>query len=277
MMWARQVYNISPSAWEVVRKLLPLPSSRVLESAFAQVRCAVSQAFLDVNEVGTIVDLWMRSNPGIGFNIEVILSVDAVAFRPMIVVHENGRMESLNRTNEIEVELFDKLMGQPQDFAAFLKHRWAGTYSALFVFQIQPIDPSFHCSVIHIVPAIHGKGNSEIVSRLFELKNTLQERFALDVCGPAFDGDWCFNATHHNFYRIWIQQMRDDVPSFPLLISDPGHPPIISDPLHLLKRIHYCWVSRNFSMGLGQGRVFFPQTESERSDFYPQSSFSNLK
>jgi hypothetical protein len=51
--------------------------------------------------------------------------------------------------------------------------------------------------------------------------------------------------------------MRDDPPSSPFLISDPGHPPIISDPLHLLKRIRYRWASKNFSMRLGHERVFF--------------------
>jgi hypothetical protein len=81
MMWARQVYDISPSASEVVRKVLPLPSNRVVKSAFAQVQRAVSQALFDGKEVGTIVNLWMRSSPGIGFNTEVVLSVDAVAFR----------------------------------------------------------------------------------------------------------------------------------------------------------------------------------------------------
>jgi hypothetical protein len=74
----------------------------------------VSQALLDGNEVRTIVDLWMRNSPGIGFNTEVVLSLDAVAFRPMIAVHGDGRIEGLNRTNEIEVDLFDKLMGQLQ-------------------------------------------------------------------------------------------------------------------------------------------------------------------
>jgi hypothetical protein len=142
-----------------------------------------------MNEVGTIIDLWMRGSPGIGFNAEVVLSVDAVAFRSMIVVHEDGRIEGLNRTNEIEVDLFDKLMGQSQASAPFLKLHWADAYSARFVFQIQPIDPSFYCSVIHIAPAVHGKGNSEIVSRLFELKDTLQKRFTLVVCGLAFGGD----------------------------------------------------------------------------------------
>jgi hypothetical protein len=93
MMWARQVYDISPSAWEVVRKVLPLPSDRVLKSAFAQVRFAVSQALLDVNEVGTIVEFWMRSSPVIGFNTEIVLSVDAVAFRPrqMQTTREDSR------------------------------------------------------------------------------------------------------------------------------------------------------------------------------------------
>jgi hypothetical protein len=256
-IWARKIYDISQSAWEVVRKVLPLPSNRVLKSAFAQVGCTVSQAPLDINEVGTILDLWTRSSPGIGFNTEIVISVDTVAFRPMIVIHEGGTIEGLNRTNETAVNLFDKLMGQPQAFAAFLKQHGADAYSALFVFQIQSIDPSFHHSVNHIFRAVHGKGNLEIVSQLFELKDTLQKRFTLAVCDLAFDGDSCFNAIHRDFYRIWIQQMRDDVPSSPLLISDPGYPPIISDPLHLLKRIRCRWVSRNFSTGLGQERVFF--------------------
>jgi hypothetical protein len=66
----------------------------------------VPSAF-DANEVGTIVGLCMRINPGIGFDTEAVLSMDAVAFRPMIVVHEDGRIEGLNRTNEIEADLFD--------------------------------------------------------------------------------------------------------------------------------------------------------------------------
>jgi hypothetical protein len=89
------------------------------------------------------------------------------------------------------------------------------------------------------------------------LKDKLQKQFASDVCGLTFDGDSCFSAIHHDFYRARIQQMRDNMPSFPLLIRDPGHPPIISNPLHLLKRIRCRWVSRNLSMGSGQELVFF--------------------
>jgi hypothetical protein len=51
MMWARQVYDISPNAWEAVRKVLPFPSARVLNSAFRETRAAVSHGLLDVNEI----------------------------------------------------------------------------------------------------------------------------------------------------------------------------------------------------------------------------------
>jgi hypothetical protein len=195
----------------------------------------------------------------------------------MIVVHKDGRIEYLNQTNEIEVDLFDKLMGQPQAFAAFLKQHWTDACSALFVFQIQPIDSSFHCSVIHIVPAVHGKGNSEIVSQHFKLKDTLQKRFTLDACGLAFDGDSCFNAICRDFYRTWIQQMRGDMPSFPLLISDPGHPLVSSDSLHLLREFVIVGSPVIFKWGWDKNESFVPPTESERWDFYHQSSFSNLK
>jgi hypothetical protein len=57
MMWARQLYGISPGAWDIVRRVLPLPSERLLRTASVEVQSAVSNGLLHLNEIGTVLDL----------------------------------------------------------------------------------------------------------------------------------------------------------------------------------------------------------------------------
>jgi hypothetical protein len=108
MMSARQVYDISERAWDVMRKLLPFPSNRLLRDAFRESRSAICHALLDTEEIAT--------NPSFSSGISVVLAVDAAAFRPLITVHENGTIDGLNQINDIDTDLFDKLMGQSQAF-----------------------------------------------------------------------------------------------------------------------------------------------------------------
>jgi hypothetical protein len=164
-----------------------------LGSAFIEAPSAGSNALLDVNEIGTILELWMRDNPDFGLNPCVVLSVDAVAFKLMVTIYQDRWIAGLNQVNQIDVHLFDKFVGQPPAFAAFLTEHWADAESALFVFQVQPLDPRCHCDIIHVVPETHGKGTTETVSRLFHLKHLLSITFHLGIWRIAFDGDSRFN------------------------------------------------------------------------------------
>jgi hypothetical protein len=88
-----------------VHKVLPLPS-------VVSVRSVVSNALLDVNEMGTVLQLWMRANPDFALNLCVVLSVDAVAVRPMVAIDKDGKTGGLNQTNEIDADLFDTFVGR---------------------------------------------------------------------------------------------------------------------------------------------------------------------
>jgi hypothetical protein len=264
MIWARQVYDISERAWDIVRKVLPLPSDRLLRDAFRESRSAICHGLLDTAEIRSVLDPWMQANQSLSSTTSVVLAVDAVAFRPLITVHENGTIDGLNEINDIDPDLFDKLVGQPQAFATFLREHWTHAYSSLFVFQIQPLDPRLHCGIIHVLPAINGKGTSEIVSRLFDLRKLLQTEFHMDVCGVAFDGDSCFNTTHQNYSQTWIRRMSDRSDSIPDM---PVRPVVICDPLHLLKRIRYRWVTSTFSIGFGTERVLFSTRRIKNAGF----------
>jgi hypothetical protein len=79
-------------------------------------------------------------------------------------------MEGLDNFPEFDPSLFETFLGQPQAFVSFLQQHWDAAYSGLFVFQLQPLHSNLQCGIIHIVPAIQGKGTEVIVARLFQLK-----------------------------------------------------------------------------------------------------------
>jgi hypothetical protein len=110
----------------------------------------------------------------------------------------------------------------------------------LFAFHIQPVDPGFPCSVIHVYPAENGKGNPQTVEKLMTLKNELETEFGFAVLGLVFDGDSCFNVVYEEFMRQWKPDLLRDIRFLPSVITNFV---IICDPLHLLKRIQYLLVA----------------------------------
>jgi hypothetical protein len=146
----------------------------------------------------------------------------------------------------------------------FLEEHWADAYSSLFVFQIQPTNPDLPCGIIHVIPALNGKGTINIVKMLFHLKELLENHFQFRVCGLAFDGDSCFNEMHERFQQTWLPLFSDVIPVVPEIDI---RTVIISDPLHLLKRIRYRWVKSAFSMGLGNEQLFFSTKRIEEAGF----------
>jgi hypothetical protein len=110
------------------------------------VRFVVSDTLLDTQQIGHLIDLWIRGNPDGRENERIVLSVHAVAFRPMITVSKDGTVDGLNHVFKINGDLFDQFGQQPQAFVIFLKKYWNQAYSALFVFRLQPVKFSLHCS-----------------------------------------------------------------------------------------------------------------------------------
>jgi hypothetical protein len=60
-------------------------------------------------------------NPDARKNERVILSVDSVAFQPMITVSEDWTVDGLNHVFKIDDDLFDQFSQRSEVFVAFLK------------------------------------------------------------------------------------------------------------------------------------------------------------
>jgi hypothetical protein len=58
----------------------------------------------DIEDMDFLIEIWQEANgiEQVTGSIPVILSVDAVAFRPRITVDENGKMEGLEAFAQLE-------------------------------------------------------------------------------------------------------------------------------------------------------------------------------
>jgi hypothetical protein len=241
LAWAEEIHSISPKALEVVGKVITLPSESLLNSKFAKTRRVWSEALQDPERVGELIAVWNQSGATTPSERTVVLAVDAVAFRPLVTVTENGEVTGLKHLTQLEnPDLFTEFLRDPHAFAHFLQQHWKQTYSNLHAFHIQPVNPKFPCCVIHVYPAENGKGNDQTRTTLLQLQNKLETEFAINVIGFAFDGDSCwapFHAQFGDFWRAFLFKhpwmVPDYIPRFPIRLV------MICDPLHLLKRIRY--------------------------------------
>jgi hypothetical protein len=68
-------------------------------------------------------------------SIPVILSVNAVAFRPRITIDENGKVEGLEVFAQLEApDIFGQLVLNPYAFRDFVMEHLEQAYSSLFVY-----------------------------------------------------------------------------------------------------------------------------------------------
>jgi hypothetical protein len=90
LQWSSVIFQQSPTAWEIVRDGLPLPSDRLLESRFVKLETILSEALVDMDQVGLPVDWWNQSHSETVNDHRLTLSVDSVSFRPRVTIESDG-------------------------------------------------------------------------------------------------------------------------------------------------------------------------------------------
>jgi hypothetical protein len=70
-------------------------------------------------------------------------------------------------------DLFSQFVANPEAFIQFLKRHWDEVYTSLFVYQLQPVNPNLPCSILHIIPALHGKATTQVIEKLLQLKDII--------------------------------------------------------------------------------------------------------
>jgi hypothetical protein len=279
--WAWAVHQVSPAAWALVHDALPVPCERWLRLHFAETGIILAEALTDLGRVGELVDRWNHSHSDTSSDRRVVLSVDAVAFRPRVTISSDGSVDGLEDITQLEEsELFEQYLLNPQEFTTFVRKYWSKAYSALFAFQIQPLLPHLPCCIIHAWPHCNGKGDAAIVKRLLTLREVLQNSYNFTVVGLAFDGDSADNDLHRQFkadYEARLSAVPGDSLSetaFPAgACLDAGA--IICDPKHLVKRLRYRFVRSELSIGFGAENIPFSLTKIQAAGFLAPVVFEN--
>jgi hypothetical protein len=145
----------------------------------------------------------------------------------------------------------------------------------MFVCHIQPVEPDLPCSVIHVAPAVNGKGTERTVHQLARLMGIRRTQFNFTVAGVAFDGDSCFNTLHDGVESSWRGLMASDMPS--ISRQHPPQPLVRCDPLHLLKRIRYRWVIKQFSVANASRGFSFSLTRIRQAGYLSPVVFTNTQ
>jgi hypothetical protein len=309
--WAWRVYQRSSATWELVHDVIPLPSHTTLQTHFAATGTVLSEALIDIDQVGTLIQRWEGSHPDTASDRRVVLAVDAVAFRPRVTISEDGEVEGLDDLTRLpDPDLFEQYLLHPKEFTEFLKLHWKHAYTSLFAYQIQPIQQHLPCCIIHASPEKSGKGTPESAKRLQDLRATLERDYNFQVVALAFDGDSAYNGLHATFKGQYEVRLPD-LASFDLrstLLPDPSdlhalaeaHLPvvetpdlvkivlpdhflqgllaIICDPKHLCKRLRYRFVSARFSIGFGdQPPILFSLDRIQTAGFLAPVVFDNSR
>ena len=143
---------------------------------------------------------------------------------PSTKIFRNGSISGILRNINITKSEINAIRNSYQKFEQFVMNNSKNSINSAFVFQMQPINHSNPCIIIHVIPSNSGKSNPNIVSKLSELKNVIEKNNYFKVLGYAADGD--------NSYRHFLkQQVYNENNDIGILF--------FSDYLHLLKRSRY--------------------------------------
>jgi hypothetical protein len=114
---------------------------------------------LSLNDVDDLLSIWRTENHvDVDDRVDAILSVDAVAFKTLVTIREEGSVEGIADFDCLESpDLFSQFIANPTLFHKFILSHWKEVSSSLFVFHIQPVHKQLTCCAIDTRQARNGK------------------------------------------------------------------------------------------------------------------------
>jgi hypothetical protein len=133
LVWGREILAISSAAYQIISQILPLPSDHLLRSKFLDEKTRVRNAVLDLTQLDELLPIWRAANTmGSEDRIQAILVVNAIAFKSLITIREDGPVKGIDGFEPLELpDLFSQVPSHPRFFQDFVLMHWHEVYSAL--------------------------------------------------------------------------------------------------------------------------------------------------
>lgn len=226
LIFSMLIYFYSPTAYSILREQTPLPAVSTVYNLKNSLLLDKEENLLSAQKLPKILKLYEDSNSidNSSSKIQAIIAVDAVSVVPSNKVLKNGTLTGILNDLNISRSDLDDISNSYQKFEELMINNSKNIVKAAFVFQIQPINHSIPCFLIHVIPSNSGKANQDILLKLFELKDIIEKNNHFSIIGFAADGD--------NSYRRLLEfQISNE--------NDMNNVLFFSDYLHLLKRSRY--------------------------------------
>ena len=237
---AMQIKAVSPKAYSILEKQIGFPAQSQVEAKYKAAIADIPEKLTNIERVGDMVNLWKeKSGISKSVNIDACLAVDALYFKPDFKITENDCISGTGITEELKIGLpegsFKHFDSNPSTLQAFLELNWEKIVKSGVVFQIQPYNVVYKPFVVHIRPSTNGKASEEIVDLLYRIKDTVKNR-RITIKSFAFDGDNAYKQLHTMYFESYIHKV---LKSNQINTSYTHSLRIVSDYLHLLKRLRY--------------------------------------
>ena len=142
---------ISYPAYTYLRSQLPLPSRKLLMSNYGPSLGFEYKKLTDLSMIDDILHSYReKENLSDSDIVKVILAVDAISFKPLLKISDNGTV--IGTVSE-EILNNSELLSLNNNFTAFenfVKQRKHALITDAFVFQAQPILAKHNSFVVHV-------------------------------------------------------------------------------------------------------------------------------
>ena len=250
MVFAFLVATTSFTCYCLLRKFLFLPSYPVVWRYFRYELHEIESYVTDINKIPQYLEHLSDSRTEEKELITKyggVLAVDAMSLRPHVFVTKAGLVHGLVEQEIASDELVASMKQRYEEYEQYVASIRNKTITDSFIYQYQPLSARARCFTVFIEASTQGKATCVQIDRLSEIARLLEEH-GFPVEGFSFDGDTTYSKLHSRFFDSYHRMVSQNTSfiNFSLLTELS----IVSDPLHLIKRARYRFLSSRVHSGL---------------------------
>lgn len=235
------LYLNSYSAYLLVKNFLQLPSvSTITRWLRLEQRSAIT--YDSLNEIKKIITEFRQQNNISSQQIDAFVSIDAFSVKPTLEVTDDGIVRGSILDQQIDQDELAKMKKNIISFENFCKNQVKFMINDVFVINLQPLNASYSCHLIHKIPQTNGNANNHIINELLDIINEIKKN-KINIIGIAYDGDRAYN----KLTNFWVNNVIEHFTNNPYINFSQINPLFVDDvnttfcvdPLHILKRYRY--------------------------------------
>ena len=232
------IYAISPKCFYLINNSIITPCEKTIKNNINKYEQHVS-SFNNISDVNKSISKYKNKYEMFDQKIEGILAVDAVSTEPVVKISQTGEVSGLLTTKKLTDEDIQKLKNEIRKQEEFIKNIKNETLSSAFVYYFQPLNPIFSCFVVFIEASQNGKASKKQIKTLQILEECLRSN-DINVVAYASDGDSGYRPLVNETLSEFNKNNNE-------CIINSSKTMYTNDPLHLLKRARYRFLTHNFT------------------------------